>query len=350
MKKIFLLLILLVLFGCSERRADEEEIGNEKYSELEKEMNIILDAGEEIEYEHFKQIEKEMYDLLEYGFDISEFRDKLHRIRLKAKPEVLPEKPSVSNEGEVVEEDKKTEEHKERPECNVNADCNKADTLCENYKCNTYDRNEKLWLYNIGTNVEPWDKKTGMAGDVRFTGLKEHGAFFEYGADEGDGSLSPHPVFFLPLGSGVFSVSDGIVVSVNVIEYSGDYDVGVIPKQGSMWEIHYEHVINVRVKKGDRVKAGQVIADVTSEPWSDEFGKWALMIIKKQLGPDDITNACPYEHFHASVKEEYQGKLSQLIEDWEDFVNNDSFYDEETWHSPGCRLGPGERVDKKKVI
>lgn len=197
-------------------------------------------------------------------------------------------------------------------------------------------------IYNLGINVEPYNPATGKAGDIAF---KDLGASYESIVFQHFGytmkpnernpipKLNVHPEYFMPQGSKIFAVSDGVVRETPVL-YSSDYSILVTPDDAPEWTLNYEHVTKPTVKKGDRVKAGQIIAEVsTNQMNGNGFGKWALMIFKSTS--DGILAICPYTLFHESVKTEMQGKLTRLVKDWESFMGR-NIYNEEAWFSPGC--------------
>ncbi len=75
---------------------------------------------------------------------------------------------------------------------------------------------------------------------------------------------NPQPTFYAPLGTPVVAIVSGVVTSITTL-YSSDFSVMVGASSGSsgpFWEM--EHVINVRVRVGDTVVAGQTIADVSN--------------------------------------------------------------------------------------
>ena len=71
------------------------------------------------------------------------------------------------------------------------------------------------------------------------------------------------PVFYAPLGTPVMAIVSGVISRVTLL-YSSDYSVMIASPdgKGGIWE--HEHVINVRVKVGDTVAAGQPIGDVSN--------------------------------------------------------------------------------------
>lgn len=197
-------------------------------------------------------------------------------------------------------------------------------------------------IYGIGINIEPYNPATGKAGDIVF---KDLGVYYDsmifqhygYRMKPNENLPNPgfnvHPEYFMPHGSKVYAVSDGVVSDVPTL-YSSDYSILVTPDDAPSWTLNYEHIVKPTVKKGDRVKTGQMIAEVAPLPeHTPGYGKWALMIFKP--AGNGIQSICPYALFHESVKAEMQGKLTQLVKDWETFTGR-NIYDEEKWFAPGC--------------
>ncbi|UCD04504.1 MAG: M23 family metallopeptidase [Candidatus Woesearchaeota archaeon] len=187
-------------------------------------------------------------------------------------------------------------------------------------------------IYNIGIDLEPWNSETNTAGDVSFDVLQyDNKIFIEFGADTGDGSLNVHPMFVLPSGTEIHSVSNGIVYWVETLD-DNDYDVCIIRYEGDPWCISYEHVTNPRVKEGDSVKIRDVIGEAGLINEFTESRKFDLKVWK---GGQIIIDYCPYELLDESVRVEKQAEISQFIKDWEKYIQKD-VYNEEEWISPGC--------------
>ncbi|MBR9690758.1 M23 family metallopeptidase [Candidatus Woesearchaeota archaeon] len=157
--------------------------------------------------------------------------------------------------------------------------------------------------------------------------------FHEYGDSYTQGGMSPHPEFYLPVGSKVYAVSNGTVDSVPKL-YSDDYSVLV---DNNEWTINYEHVLNPQVGAGDVVKVGDVIGEVSplTAP-DDSFGKWGLMIFRSGASHADILSVCPYGLLDDSVKEEEFDKIRKIVSEYEAFMDDESIHDEDRWVVPGC--------------
>jgi len=108
-------------------------------------------------------------------------------------------------------------------------------------------------IYGIGINLSSFDPETNMAGDIYFyEDLNK--VFIEYGQNEG--GLNVHPEFYAPLGTKIYSVSEGTVVAITEIEYTNDYNIGISRGDGDLWGLNYEHITNPYVEVGDQVQVG----------------------------------------------------------------------------------------------
>lgn len=142
----------------------------------------------------------------------------------------------------------------------------------------------------------------------------------------GMSKANPQPTFILPLGTKVYSLVDGIVVDTPKV-WSGDYSIQVSAdgKLGE-WMYETEHVINLKVKPGDKVKAGQVIAEVSDfDKNMPGFGIVEIGILKGGNPPQHI---CPFAYLDPSIKEEIFAKLKAFYKSWEEYIGNTALYNE----------------------
>src|SRR3990167_2404096 len=164
-----------------------------------------------------------------------------------------------------------------------------------------------LLLKGIGVTLAEYDPATNKAGDFVFTKqkLQFDRIWMDYGfsipaSSAGAAKRNPQPTFILPLGTKVRALVDGIVVDVPKL-YSGDYSVMVAPDMKSRWRYETEHVINPTVKIGDRVAAGQVIAEVSDYDSRNTpgFGLVEIGILKGGSPPQHL---CPFQYLDPSIK------------------------------------------------
>ncbi|QQG39661.1 MAG: peptidoglycan DD-metalloendopeptidase family protein [Candidatus Aenigmatarchaeota archaeon] len=198
-----------------------------------------------------------------------------------------------------------------------------------------------LKLKSIGVDLDYYDSKTNRAGDFQFTKAEMtiNQLFSPYGyiisgsvTSTGDDKVSPQPTFRVPMGTRVRSLVDGVVVGVPEL-YSGDYSVHVAANEGSQWIYETEHVTNVRVSPGDRVTAGQIIADVSPHD-KDNYDGLGLVEIGILHGGAQPEHLCPFAYMDDSIKADVEAKILALYESWEEYRGDKSIYDNEA--SPGC--------------
>ena len=199
-------------------------------------------------------------------------------------------------------------------------------------------------IKHIGVNLDYYDPKTNKAGDLVFTKAKFTSGiqllFTDYayvikGANTSTGQdkANPQPTFILPLGSKVYSLIDGEVFNVPKL-YSNDYSV-MVQGEGSELIFETEHVINVKVKKGDKVKAGDVIAEV-SDYSAHGYNGLGLVEIGVLKGGNPPSHLCPFDYLDDSIKDETIKKINALKKSWEKYRGDTSLYDESKEVTPGC--------------
>jgi len=199
-------------------------------------------------------------------------------------------------------------------------------------------------IKHIGVSLDYYDPATNKAGDFVFTKANFSSGiqllFADYGyviagniSSTGQAKSNPQPTFILPLGTKVHSLVDGEVFNVPKL-YSDDYSVMVQP-DGSNLVFETEHVKNVLVKKGDKVKAGDVIAEV-SDYSAHGYNGLGLVEIGVLKGGNPPQHLCPFTYLDDSVKDDIQKKIKALYKSWEEYRGDDSLYDESKHVVPGC--------------
>jgi len=156
---------------------------------------------------------------------------------------------------------------------NYNSDKPKTEILHSN-KVSGQDE-PPLKLKSIGVNFKDFKfTKEKLQFNRLFMG---YGFFIPASSASAD-KKNPQPTFILPLGTKVRSLVDGVVVAIPTV-WSGDFSVMVgTGDEKSPWRYETEHVINVVVKVGDKVKAGQIIAEVSDFDKSAPEGFGAVEI------------------------------------------------------------------------
>src|SRR3989344_999139 len=176
--------------------------------------------------------------------------------------------------------------------------------------------------------------------DFKFTKekLQFNRLFMGYGfiiptSSAGPQKSNPQPTFILPLGTKVRSLVDGVVVDIPTV-WSGDFSLMVgTGDDKSPWRYETEHVKNVVVKVGDKVSAGQVIAEVSDfdKGAPAGYGAVEIGILKGGNPPQHI---CPFAYLDDSIREETFSKMNELFKTWEEYVGDQTLYMET--EIPGC--------------
>ena len=137
----------------------------------------------------------------------------------------------------------------------------------------------------------------------------------------------------VPLGTKVRSLVDGVVFAIPTL-WSGDYSIQVTADgQMQKWIYETEHVINPIVKVGDRVTAGQVIAEVGSFSGNDPKGFGAVEI-GILAGGNPPHHVCPFAYLDESIKQDTFDKLNAHFKSWQEYVGIQTLFPETT--IPGC--------------
>ena len=201
-------------------------------------------------------------------------------------------------------------------------------------------KKSEVTIKHLGVNLDDYDPETNMAGDFEFT--KQNMTFnlliSEYGFEvpatsAGPAKKNPQPTFILPLGTKVHSLVDGVVYDVPKL-YSNDYSVRV-QGEGSDLIFETEHVINVKVKQGDKVKAGDVVAEV-SDYDAKNYAGLGLVEIGVLKGGNPPQHMCPFDYLDESIKDRTLKKITAFKKSWEDYRGDSSLYDESKVVIPGC--------------
>lgn len=188
-----------------------------------------------------------------------------------------------------------------------------------------------LKLKGIGVNIEDFKfTKDKLQFDRLFMGF----GFVIPASSAGAQKSNPQPTYILPLGTPVRSLVDGVVASMPKV-WSEDYSIQVT-QSGKLekWVYEVEHVINPKVKVGDRVKAGQIIAEVSDfdKGVPAGFGVVEIGILKGGNPPEHV---CPFAYLDPSIKSDILQKITAFFKAWEEYRGDSNLYDE-SLPIPGC--------------
>ncbi|MBI2009435.1 M23 family metallopeptidase [Candidatus Saccharibacteria bacterium] len=204
----------------------------------------------------------------------------------------------------------------------------------------TNTKTDSAKIKHLGVNLDYYDPATKKAGDFLFTNAEvfANQIFMNYGylipaSPDYPAKRNPQPTFFLPLGTKVHSLVDGKVFRVPKL-YSDDYSVQV-QTEGSELIFEAEHVVNVKVKEGDTVKAGDIIAEVS--PFGSQSGSGlGLFEIGILKGGNPPSHICPFDYLDDSIKDDLLKKITAFQKSWEEYKGNSNIYDESQVVIPGC--------------
>lgn len=190
-----------------------------------------------------------------------------------------------------------------------------------------------LKLKSIGVNFEDF---VFTKEKLQFNRLFMGFGFFIPESSASPDKKNPQPTYILPLGTSVRSLVDGVVANMPTL-WSGDISIQVT-KSGELeiWVYEVEHVINPKVKVGDKVKAGQIIAEVSNFDKGAPPGFGAVEIGILHGGGEGLPeHVCPFVYLDDSVKEEIFTKIKTLFKSWEEYTGDETLYDE-SLPIPGC--------------
>ncbi len=211
-------------------------------------------------------------------------------------------------------------------------------------------KDEPPKLKNIGFNLDYYDPNTNRAGDFHFTRelasilsgdpIYQKLIWSDYGIQDNRSPNDPtkrnvQPTFRLPLGTKVLAPIDGEVTKVEIL-YSNDYTIWFAEDNKSTWSYEMEHVINPLVKVGDKVTAGQVVAEVSTHGSEHHPGFGIVEIGLFHPLNNEPTHWCPFVHFDDSIKDDMNKKILDLYTAWETYLGDDSVYDNASYPAPGC--------------
>jgi|GEM_PF-1295580 len=204
---------------------------------------------------------------------------------------------------------------------------------------------------NIGFKFDTYDPVTKSAGDLVFKDLPAlkdpitgNAIWHDYGVEdnkEGSDQKNPQTVFFLPGGTKITSMVDGEVVGMTEL-YSKDYGIMIAKDKNSKWRYEHEHVVKPVVKLGDKVKAGDIIAEVGAHTNTWQYAGYGFFEIGLyRPHPNGVGGSedCVFKFLDPSVKADIHAKATAFYKGWEDYRGDASIYNQENYFSPGCAIG-----------
>jgi biotin carboxyl carrier protein len=200
--------------------------------------------------------------------------------------------------------------------------------------------NNAIVMKSIGFDLGYYDEATDSAGDIKFTKLPlfNDQIMGDFGQQDPRSpndptKRNPQPTFILPLGTKVQSLIDGTVTKVETL-YSGDSTIWVTPSNGSQLSFETEHVNKVTVKVGDKVKSGQLIAEVSDYDTKAHPGFGIVEIGVLGQSGTRPSHTCPFQYLDESVKDDTYKKITALHEAWNKYLGKSVYASK--YAIPGC--------------
>lgn len=192
------------------------------------------------------------------------------------------------------------------------------------------NQDDSLALQNLGLqSFEDIDYNQNAVREYKSNGLK---GFYAFGEKLSGNRLNPNFEYAsVKQGAKVVSAIDGMVVDVKEQPDSKDYEVFVIPKDGSKWVIGYDHLTNVVVKRGSSVKAGEVLGEPA--PQNNGLLRFELQVNEEKDG--QTTHHCPTTLLAEGVREEMLSGLTLMQTKWESTTGLE-LYNTATQNPIGC--------------
>ena len=131
----------------------------------------------------------------------------------------------------------------------------------------------------------------------------------------------------------IVAAIDGVIVHINEQHENGqdDFEVFLQTSEKSIWMIGYDHLINLAVKQGDRVKVG----DVLGNPGVQNNGLARFEIqVNKETGTSE--HICPTTLLADSVKDATLNNLKTVMNSWEEKTGLE-LYNPSEQNPIGCR-------------
>ena len=135
-------------------------------------------------------------------------------------------------------------------------------------------------------------------------------------------------------GTKLISAIDGVVGFVKKQDESNDYEVFLMTSEQSNWIIGYDHVTDLKVQKGDKVKVGDVLGSPSRQ--NNGLLRFEFQVNKNQNGQDGI-HVCPSTLLAPAVKDAQLQQLRAMQDSWEKTTGLE-LYDTTKQEPVGCLM------------
>lgn len=211
-------------------------------------------------------------------------------------------------------------------------------------------------IQNWGLSLAPYDPATGRAGVMQLAGVTPptfgnpiddnmYSRIVGLYGEELKGVTEPQMAFVAPLGTTVISMVDGTVCDLPTL-YSNDFSVRVAPTgtacSGGAASVlfEHEHLLDPRVKVGDKVKAGQQIGIVSDfNPHWKAKGMGIIetgVFFSKGSGDGRPWHACLANSLDPSKAATLLSTLSSIEQGWMTVRGDFSLYNLGAQNPVGC--------------
>jgi hypothetical protein len=213
--------------------------------------------------------------------------------------------------------------------------------LSVNYYCKKQTdtpepQEDPFTIENLGVSFGAWDKQTNQAGDFDFSSALQFTKIFsEFGAQTKDpqGQIKELPTMDFIIRSDAFivAIAEGEVTRMVYQEGSADYEFSIQSLNDPSYVVVYDHLVNLKIQTGDLVQPGDHLGN--PRPWTSEIGGLEIMVNNLETK----LSVCPLCYMNEETLEINVRNISQLMNDWEEFKNDTTIYDQENHIIPGCR-------------
>ncbi len=190
---------------------------------------------------------------------------------------------------------------------------------------------DQLVLYNFG--VQSLGDVLVTSDTLRDYQSSGHKGFYAFGDKLANtGKTNPNFEFAsMQPGTKIVAALDGIVAFIKEQPETADSEVFLQPRENSAWVVGYDHISNVVVKKGDPIKAGDVIGEPTAQ--GNGLLRYEFQINKKENGQE--LSHCPSAYLAESVRAQTLSQLTEMMRRWET-ISGLELYDIESQKPVGC--------------
>lgn len=177
-------------------------------------------------------------------------------------------------------------------------------------------------LKNLVVEFGEYDPESQTAGDFTFRDNFER-MFYEFGYRSGPtlDDLGAEFGYIIREDAQLLAPCDGIVTRLRLRD-DGDYNLIIKNDESSVWFTQVDHLLNVVVKEGDRVTAGQVLGNPGFWDSISGLGVVELSVINDE----ERRNYCPLSFFEPDLRATYESKVQRLMDDWESFKKDTTIY------------------------